>query len=203
MTSPKTSSSATARLIDSQASRMDDPISKLGASHLNRSFQHGSLLLFRLDAFLSNFHFASRIIIGGHHIVDGLDGITQDLLFGCGLIDRFRSLANGRFNLKAGAPPPSRSLLVNTWPIINGPHLLPSLFFFMLYHHYMSQRWINTLILIRSKLSNLVSCCLLLLLLLIFCPSRAFCESLRKHVESNVSHPSRHKNSISVTSQTA
>jgi hypothetical protein len=58
---------------------MVDPISKLGASLLNRSF-HGSLLsLFRLDVFLSNFHFTSRQFLGGHHIVDGLDAITQDL----------------------------------------------------------------------------------------------------------------------------
>jgi hypothetical protein len=91
--------------IDSQASRMEDPISKLGASLLNRSFPGSLLLLFRLDVFLSNFHSTSRQFLGGYHIVDGLDAITQELLFRYGSVDRFRSLTNGRFNLKAGAPP--------------------------------------------------------------------------------------------------
>jgi hypothetical protein len=109
MTSTKTFSSATARLIDSQASRMVDPISKLGASLLNRSFHGSLLLLFRLDVFLSNFHFTSRQFLGGHHIVDGLDAITQDLLFGYGSISKPRE-----WKIQSQSWGSSRSLLVNT-----------------------------------------------------------------------------------------
>jgi hypothetical protein len=73
-----------------------------GPESVGSSF-HGSLsLLFHLGVFLSDFHFRSRQLLGGQLIVDELNDISQDFLFGHGSIDRFPSLANGWSNLQAG-----------------------------------------------------------------------------------------------------